>query len=65
MAETYHFVWGEVPALIKAMELAEQIEDIVDYAHLETEEYDLDMDRTAIRIRIPHDPVLTEERKGI
>lgn len=65
MAEEYKFVWGEVGHIRRAIGLARRIVNDAEYAHIETDDYDLDMDRIGIRITIPHDPVLTEERKSL
>ncbi|MBA7550900.1 hypothetical protein ES705_43430 [subsurface metagenome] len=62
MAETYQFVWGEVGHIRRAIGVARRLVNDVEYAHIETDSYDLDMDRIGIRIRIPHDRVLTEAR---
>jgi len=65
MAETYQFVWGEVGHIRRAIGVARRLVNDVEYAHIETDSYDLDMDQIGIRIRIPHDKVLTEERKPL
>jgi len=62
MAETYRFIWGEVKAIVNGCVLAEKMGDEVTFAHVETEEYDLDFDRIGVVIRIPHDPNLNKER---
>jgi len=63
MAETYRFVWGEVNQVIDGCKMARTLIGEVVYGHLETERFDLDFDRIGVVIRIPHDPILTEERK--
>ncbi len=63
MPETYQFVWGEVPAIKRAIALAENIMQDLDYAHIERKDFDLDIDNTGIRIRIPHDGDLDVGRK--
>jgi len=63
MAETYQFTWGEVETIEVAIALTRKFLKEVDYAHIETQDFDLDMDQIGMRIRIPHDAVLTEERK--
>jgi len=65
MSETYQFVWGEVDYIESAICMAKRIIDEAEYAHIETEHYDLDTDKIGIRIRIPHDPGLDEERKTV
>ena len=65
MAETYQFTWKEVEHIKRAITLAEGLASDADYTHLETQHFDLDMDRIGIRIRIPHDGDLDEERKTI
>jgi len=65
MAETYQFVWGEVPAIKRAIALAETVMKDLDYAHIERKDFDLDIDNIGIRIRIPHDGHLDEERKSL
>lgn len=65
MAETYQFIWGEVELIERAICLAKRIKTDAEYSHIETNDFDLDTDTTAIRIRIPHDGDLDEERKGL
>lgn len=48
-----------------AINLAKQVPDDADYAHLETKAFDLDIDRIGISVRIPHDSGLDEERKTL
>ena len=65
MAETYQFVWPQINIIEQAVCLANRIKVDADYAHIETEHYDLDLNRAGVRIRIPHDSDLDEERKGL
>ncbi|MBA7687658.1 hypothetical protein ES703_96122 [subsurface metagenome] len=65
MGETYQFVWGEVGHIRRAIGIARKLVNDVEYAHIETDNYDLDMDRIGIRITIPHMKVLDEERKSL
>lgn len=65
MSQTYQFVWGEVGHIRRAIGVARKLVNDAEYAHIETDSYDLDMDKIGIRIRIPHDRVLTEERKEL
>jgi len=65
MAETYQFTWGEVGHIRRAIGIARKLVNDVEYAHIETDEYDLDIDRIGIRITIPHMKVLDEERKPL
>ena len=65
MAETYQLTWGEANHMRDAINLAKQVPDDADYAHLETKAFDLDIDRIGISVRIPHDSGLDEERKTL
>jgi len=65
MAETYQFTWGEVEVIEIAIALTRKFLEEVDYAHVEIKSFDLDMDKIGMRIRIPHDPGLDEERKPL
>lgn len=65
MAETYQFTWGELTIIERAIPLAKLTSDEANYTHIETKDFDLDVDRIGMRITIPHDPVLTEERKPV
>jgi len=55
MSETYRFVWGEIDQINDACNMAKSLVGEVVFGHLETERYDLDMDRIGVVIRIPHD----------
>jgi len=61
MAETYRFVWGEVKAIVEGCNLAKRMGEEITFAHVETEAFDLDVDRIGLVIRIPHDPKLDRE----
>lgn len=63
MSEIYQFVWGEVTAIREACDLVRNLDTKIVFAHIETENYDLDIDRQGIAIRIPHDPKLDENRR--
>jgi len=63
MAETYQFTWAEVEYIEIAIGLTRKFLEEVDFAHIETKSFDLDMDKIGMRITIPHDQVLDEERK--
>lgn len=65
MPETYQFVWGQVEQIERAICLAKRIMHDAEYSHIETASFDLDTDKIGIRVRIPHDKVLTEERKEL
>jgi len=65
MAETYQFIWGEVELIERAICLAKRIKTDAEYSHIQTNDFDLDTDMTGIRVRIPHDPDLDEERKSL
>ncbi|MBA7478653.1 hypothetical protein ES707_14081 [subsurface metagenome] len=65
MGETYQFVWGEVDHIERAIVLAKRVGNDANYMHLETQEFDLDVDNIGIRITIPHMKVLNEERKTL
>lgn len=65
MAETYQFVWGEVHQIEPAIVLAKRVCNDANYVHLETQEFDLDADNIGIRITIPHDSLLANERKEL
>ena len=65
MAEEYHFIWGEVEIIERAICIAKRIKTDAEYSHIETNDFDLDTDTTAIRITIPHDRDLDEERKAL
>ncbi|MBA7612240.1 hypothetical protein ES703_19476 [subsurface metagenome] len=65
MAECYQFTWGEVHAIELAIRLGQRLMNQIEYAHIEAKDFDLDMDKIGIRIRIPHDRLLTEERNPL
>lgn len=65
MAETHQFTWGEVEVVEIAIALTRKFLEEVDYAHIETKSFDLDLDKIGMRVRIPHDPDLDEERKSL
>ncbi|MBA7496002.1 hypothetical protein ES702_06599 [subsurface metagenome] len=63
MSETYRLMWSRVPIIKQAIEKAEKVMLHVNYCHIETDDFDLDFDNIGVVIRIPHDRILTEERK--
>ena len=65
MAEMYQFTWDDVEVIELAIGLAKKFLGAADYSHIETKSFDLDTDKTGIRITIPHDPDLDEERKSV
>jgi len=65
MAETYQFTWREVEVIEIAIALSKKILDAADYTHIETKAFDLDTDKIGVRITIPHDSDLDEERKPL
>ena len=65
MAETYQFTWGEVEIIEIAIGLSKKILDAANYTHIETKAFDLDTDKIGIRVTIPHDRDLDEERKEL
>lgn len=65
MAETYQFTWGEVEIIEISIALTRKFLEEVDYAHIETKAFDLDLDKIGMRIRIPHDGDLDHERRTI
>lgn len=65
MAEEFRFTWGEIEVVEIAIALTRKFLEEVDYAHIETKAFDLDMDKIGMRVTMPHDPVLDEERKQL
>jgi len=65
MAETYQLTWGEANQVRSAIDLAKSITDEADFVHIETKAFDLDIDRIGIRVTIPHNGHLHEERKSL
>lgn len=65
MAEEYKLLWGEIPKIKQAIALVEKIITEVQHGHIESKDFDVDITTAGIRITIPHDPVLTEERKEL
>lgn len=63
MSEKYRFVFGEVKAIGDACALVQRMGDEVNYAHVETHEYDMDVDLVGVVIQIPHDFKLDHERR--
>ncbi|MBA7626977.1 hypothetical protein ES703_34438 [subsurface metagenome] len=65
MAEIYKFAWGEVGHIRRAIGIARRLVNDVEYAHIETDDYDLEMDKIGIRIHIPHDRAQSEKGKPL
>lgn len=65
MPDTYQFTWGEVEYIEIAIALTRKFLEEVDFAHIETKGFDLDMDKIGMRVTIPHDRGLDEERKSL
>lgn len=64
MAMTYQFTWTEIEHIETALALAKKLVDDVNIAHVETDNFDLDIDQIGARVRIPHDRVLTAGRNS-
>jgi len=65
MPDTYQFTWEEANHIRAAIDTAKNIPEGINYCHLETNHFDLDIDRIGLRVSIPHSSILDEERKPI
>lgn len=65
MSEIYQFTWGETRQVKAAISLAEKIMCDTEYGHIETKDFDLDIDKIGIRVRIPHDRELNDQRESM
>lgn len=64
MAQVYQFTWTEIEHIKTALALAKKLVDDVNIAHVETDDFDLNIDQIGATIRVPHDRVLTAGRNS-